>query len=139
MYSELLKLEIFDLFYEAYSFSQGAPWVFVLNIALHAVLLKILLFGLLTLNATQMVHREIKFTLEVAALDRKVTANQAHSIKLPLDFIDASANIDHFGIVAPHWLAKSEAFEHMVHELFLALHGDDIGLDNVKIETAGAL
>ena len=139
MYSELLKLEIFDLFYEAYSFSQGAPWIFVLNIALHAVLLKILLRGLLTLYATQMVHGEVKLTLKVAALYGKVTANQAHSIELPLDFIDARADIDHFGIVAPHWLAKSETFEHMVHELFLALHGDNVGLDHVKVETAGAL
>ena len=139
MYSELLKLEIFDLLNEAYFLSQSTPWIFVLNIALHAVLLKILLCGLLTFYATQMVDGEVKLTLEVAALDGKVTANQAHSIELLLYFVNARPNIDHFGIVAPHWLAKSEAFEHMVHELFLALHGDNVGLDHIKVETAGAL
>ena len=68
----MLKFQIVHFVLDAHFLGFRSARVLMLEIALIAVLLKVLLFGLAAQHAAELVDREIEFTVKVSPFDAEV-------------------------------------------------------------------
>lgn len=126
--AQLLTLEFLDDSMVAQLFALASAGVLMLKVTLDAILLVVLLLIVLADDASKLVDWEVKLSIVVDAQNGEVAADESNSVELALDFVDARTVVDDEGFIAPDWLAKGEALEHVVHELLFAPHRDHVWL-----------
>ena len=134
--AKLLQLQVLHLIEQLPVFSLGPARILVFKVTFYAVLLVILFLGFRAHDAAQLVNRIVKLPLQVGSLDAKVTADQANSVELALDFIDARDVVKDQRVVTSNWFAIGEALEDVLHDLLFSLHCDHTRQHEVKIHTA---
>ena len=107
----------------------------MLKITLDAVLLEIKLLISLAHHNAKLVNWKVELSVHRSSLDGEILPYKSNSIELAPDLVYFGhvAGIERIG--TPDWLAKSEAFEHVVHELLLSLEGHHARLHKIKIKS----